>query len=151
MELQKNGFPYVSLLDGGFPSLVEALFSLRGTVEPIIIQHNVEAWQYYLRVSGRGQVILPLARPLDPSSDEESMSDKKSNKGSCSGSSVKALSFSERKTFPIKRIKDMDELERAKTAYRVALSLKHERMAAILKIKISGISEDMQCDSPLAT
>lgn len=141
LELQKSGFPYVSLLDGGFPSLVEALFNLRGTVEPVIIQHNVEAWQQYLRYSGRGQVILPLGSGnLDGDSSDDSESVTSSNKlsSSCRGkSSLLAKSIS-RPQCSIKKVKDMNELERSKTAYNVAVSLKHDHMAAILKIKIMG-------------
>jgi hypothetical protein len=133
MELQRNGFPYVSLLEGGFPSLVEALFNLRGTVEPIIIQHNAEAWQYYLRCSGRVQEIPRKSAGSvdDNSSDGGSDGTKKSSGGKS------ATQFQ----FPVKKLKDMNELERAKTAYKVAVSLNHDRMAAVLKIKIYGMSD----------
>lgn len=144
LELQKNGFPYVSLLEGGFPSLVEALFNLRGSVEPVIIQHNVEAWQHYLRFSGRGQVILPMpsgSRSFDDGyssdGDGETSGQKSNNRprGKNSAASTSILQF------PLKKLKDMDELERAKTAYKVAVSLRHERMAAVLKLKISSMGE----------
>ena len=135
LELQRNGFPYVSLLDGGFPSLIESLFNLRGTVEPVVIQHNVEAWQQYLRASGRCQVIMPTldsVRSFDDNSSDGDLYASKRDRRSKKNSDIR---------FPIKKLKDMDELEKAKTAYRVALQLKHSRMAAILKIKISTMDD----------
>lgn len=139
LELQKNGFPYVSLLDGGFPGLVEALFNLRGTVEPVIIQHNVEAWQHFLRYSGRGQVILPMSGSghLDLLSDDDS--DDSSKKGTTKNPSSLFSKFMSQLQFPVKRLKDIDELERAKTAYGVAVELKHDKMASILKMKIDSM------------
>lgn len=52
-ELQKNGFPYVSVLDGGFPAIVGQLKAMRGKVEPVIINHDGERWDYFLKSSGR--------------------------------------------------------------------------------------------------
>lgn len=37
---QRNNFNLVSILDGGFPSLVETLLSSRGSVEPVIVDFN---------------------------------------------------------------------------------------------------------------
>ena len=52
-SLQRHGFPFVSVLDGGFPSLVEQLVFLRGVVEPVVLEHDPVKWTQFLHSSGR--------------------------------------------------------------------------------------------------
>eukprot|EP01041_Mallomonas_annulata_P002101 gene2101-4106_t len=53
IALQRQGFPLVSVLDGGFPALVKQLERSRGTVEPVIINHDANRWMDFLRATGR--------------------------------------------------------------------------------------------------
>jgi hypothetical protein len=46
--LQQAHFPYVSVLEKGFPSLVAQLMHVRGDVEPIIINHDHVKWSQYM-------------------------------------------------------------------------------------------------------
>lgn len=134
VTLQENGFPFVSLLDGGFPSLVEALFSLRGSTEPVIIQHNNDAWSYYMKVSGRESSNLPGVQGSSTISLSDSSEDShdKRRPSEVSNSSL---------IFPVKKIVDMDECEKIKSALKIALSLNHDHVAAILKYKIDSSLE----------
>lgn len=56
--LSRHGFPYVSVIEGGFPNLVEQLpYILRGAVEPVVLDHDPVSWDDFLCVSGRKAVI----------------------------------------------------------------------------------------------
>lgn len=43
----------MSVLDGGFPALVQKLLDLRGSVEPIIINFEMTKWEAFLVSTGR--------------------------------------------------------------------------------------------------
>ena len=49
LALQRASFPYVSVLEGSIPALIKQLLLSRGTVEPIIINHNQEIWETYIQ------------------------------------------------------------------------------------------------------
>ena len=51
--LQRESFPYVSVLEGGFPALVTQLHKQRGRVEPILIQHDPVQWTSFMEATGR--------------------------------------------------------------------------------------------------
>ena len=52
--LCRHGFPYVSVMEGGFPSLIEQLpHILHGAVEPIVLDHDPDVWENFLNASGR--------------------------------------------------------------------------------------------------
>jgi hypothetical protein len=51
--LHKHGFPYVSVLEGGFPSLIDHLMETRGDVEPVVINHDDTQWAAFLKATGR--------------------------------------------------------------------------------------------------
>ena len=53
IALQTHCFPNVCVLEGGFPALVDQLQSNRGTVEPVIINHDAAKWREFLRTTGR--------------------------------------------------------------------------------------------------
>ena len=52
-HLHRHGFPYISVVEGGFPALVEQLVLLRGTVEPLVVDHNPLTWSEFMQSSGR--------------------------------------------------------------------------------------------------
>ncbi len=51
--LQRESFPYVSVLEGGFPALVSQLHKQRGRVEPVLIQHDPDQWTAFMEATGR--------------------------------------------------------------------------------------------------
>ena len=50
--LQAHSFNNVSVVEGGFPLVVEQLLQSRGTVEPVIINHDSEKWIQFLKNTG---------------------------------------------------------------------------------------------------
>ncbi len=116
----------MSILEGGFPSLVAALQSLRGSLEPVIIQHNPEAWEHFLRTTGCNVAELGAA-------------DANSKKTSSSINLPSSPSKTREDELARKKLVDMNALERTKTALTVAESLNHEIMAAILRQKIDNL------------
>lgn len=56
-ELQKHGFKYVSVLDGGIISLISSLLHYKGVVEPSIINYEPDIWEAYLLNTNRSQYI----------------------------------------------------------------------------------------------
>lgn len=49
VALRRAHFPYVSVLEGSLPALVRQLMSSRGSVEPVMINHDHDQWLHYLR------------------------------------------------------------------------------------------------------
>lgn len=126
-ELQKNGFPNVSLLEGGFPSLVDALNHLRGSLEPVIIQHNPELWRNFLMVTGRTK----------DNSEEQSLLKEKARKNMTDSASY----LTAENSMTIKKVKDMNFAEKTKMALSVAISLNHVHMSSILQKRIADLEE----------
>lgn len=44
------------VLQGGFPALVQTLMETRGTVEPILYDHNAQQWEAFMAKTGRAQL-----------------------------------------------------------------------------------------------
>jgi hypothetical protein len=53
--LQRNNFNLVSVLEGGYPALVEQLLLSRGEVEPVIVDFNMDVWTRFLHSTGRNK------------------------------------------------------------------------------------------------
>lgn len=51
--LQRDSFARVSVVQGGYPAIVEHLLLTRGTVEPLIDGYNEQKWVNFLHSSGR--------------------------------------------------------------------------------------------------
>lgn len=122
--LHSHGFPYVSILDGGFPSLITHLLQSRGTTEPLIINHDNEKWINYLNFSGKGN---HLSDDLKPLNNIISMNGKKSQKAD-----------SKRKLLEKKSISAIYDIE---VALEVAKRLGHERMTHILEGKLNILKD----------
>eukprot|EP01038_Epipyxis_sp_PR26KG_P005709 gene5709-7880_t len=56
--LQRLGYSRVSVLDGGFPALVDELLSRQNMVEPLIEYHDHDKYNHFIRTSGRGNLTL---------------------------------------------------------------------------------------------
>lgn len=119
--LQRNGFPYVTVLEGGFPALVEQLMSLRGGVEPVIINHDQDLWLRFLKRNGyqldkEKQSPATVTTPGDP-----------------------ANIYEDSKSTPVKRYSDYSVLDVTSMAYRAASRLGHHNMEALLLERINAI------------
>jgi hypothetical protein len=125
MALQSHSFSNVSVLDGGFPALVDHLMDVRGSVEPIVINHEQQKWETFLRNSGRYFNGLT-----------------KSSKGKitkCAPQPSAALP---------RRVKDMSQLEILKLALPVAERLNHHVFYRVMLEKIQKL-EEVQLDQNL--
>lgn len=124
--LQREAFPYVSLLEGGFPALVNHLKSSRGSVEPVIINHEPEQWDEYLRATGRAQHASAV--------QEGTMSPKRKSR-------VANGVRSEGRELPVlRRASDLSDVEKLELAVKVAARLGHNHMQAILLEKINALN-----------
>lgn len=121
LALQKAGFSNVCVLDGGFPSLVQQLITLRGTVEPLVINHNSELWEEFLRTSGREKYSLNASKKTSP----------------------RATAITGKIELVAKTYADLTELEIAEIALQTALRLGHDHMARILQLKISALTQHL--------
>jgi hypothetical protein len=134
MVLQRNSFPHVSVLEGGFPSLIDTLLSSKGKVEPIVVDHDSEKWIEFLRNTGRYQEKSLFASSLSPFpfSNQGKSSKMISSKGLSSSSS-----FDENNEHsPYKKYKeekDLTSIERYELALIVANRLAHKEMKKILE------------------
>lgn len=122
--LQQGGFPFISVLDGGFPALVQYLRDTRGALEPLIINHDVDRFEAFLEHSGRRGLgpDLRLGRKLDRGKQAE----KESSRGDTTG-----------------KAEDLDEGSRLRLAIGVASRLGHPRMLTALKNRLSQLNESV--------
>jgi hypothetical protein len=111
--LQKAHFPYVTALDGGLPVLVRYMMSSRGTVEPIIINHDHSKWLTYLHKNG-----------LETENDLE----RKSNR-------FQDHNVNEEEMIA-EKVEEMSKLEITLLAHKVAVRLGHTHMEAVLLERI---------------
>ena len=129
--LQRDGFPNVCVLDGGFPALVEQLLAWRGTVEPVIINHDPNKWRHFLQTTGRQ---LPSAgsssKPKDKSLEKEAKTSSSSHHGSFLSTGAAPVDTTRRRS-------QMTEVEIAQMAYKVAVRLGHKHMEVILLERIN--------------
>lgn len=127
IALQAHSFPNVSVLDGGFPTLVEYLYSSRGTVEPIIINHEEENWRSFLRNTGRSTDSLKYSR-----------------KGSGKSQTIKDALLTTQQQITPKKAKDLTELEKLKLACSVAERLQHSVTLRLILERIKSIEETIE-------
>lgn len=115
LALQRNSFPNVSVLEGGFPALVEQLLASRGSTEPIVINHDQDKWKKFLNMTGRAALVEPVAKKTS----QEKITEKGVGKD-----------------IP-KTVKDLSQLEVYQLALRMAERLGHNSMAEILREKVN--------------
>eukprot|EP01038_Epipyxis_sp_PR26KG_P010762 gene10762-14453_t len=120
--LQRNAFSNISILEGGFPMLVEQLVLSRGSVEPVIINHENEKWIQYLKSTGReyntihnNKLLQRKANNLNNMMQEES---------------------AWKEELP-KRLSDLTNKETLELALAVAQRLGHCNMITILEEKLA--------------
>lgn len=120
IALQRHSFPHVSVLEGGFPALVEQLMTTRGSVEPIIINHDNDTWTNFLKKTGRLSETNKTGKKQQVkkffNDNAENTKDEKQ----------------------IRSEKDLTELERLELAAKLAEKLNHTYVLDILKERIES-------------
>jgi len=131
VTLQQNGFPFVSVLEGGYGALVSYLENHHGGgVEPVIINHDPEKWRQFARSTGLDQPqtspgLTEKSRRLevgdrfvrhDSAADVPGMGG-----GDCSGGDV------------------MEEVEMTLIAMKVADKLGHSNMSDMLRTRLARL------------
>jgi hypothetical protein len=127
---------------GGFPALVEQLMASRGTVEPVILNHEPEKWRHFLRTTGR----LSLNQNSIPGSAQAAGSSSSSGAHGGGGGGGGGMNGGDGDDFPStgrspidssRRRSQMSDVEIAQLAYKVAVRLGHKNMEGILLDKIN--------------
>lgn len=124
--MQKSNFNLVSVLDGGYPALVDQLLLSRGSVEPVVVDFDLQLWKEFMQSTGRA----------------EAMESQKKARQSAAA------------TFPEKNRsssigKVLTEEQRLLVALKVALRLEHKHTENILRkmLQDKGVDVPMPCHS----
>lgn len=128
LALQAHSFPNVTVLDGGFPALVEQLIASRGSVEPVIINHDEVQWARFLRTTGRDYKTLEKSRRSSQSSVNSA--------NSVSRNADSAPAYEKRRT-----VRDLSKFEVYRYALRVADRLQHTHMRGIIAEKVEKLQQ----------
>jgi hypothetical protein len=129
--LQRHSFNNVSVVEGGFPLVVEQLLESRGTVEPFIINHDSEKWIKFLKNTGREYNTLAAsmaARRLLRKQQDADINFKNSK-----------VDPQDRNPQDARRLSDLSLVEIHRAALRAAERLGHKDMILILKAKIGEV------------
>lgn len=128
-------FPYVCVLEGGLPSLVQQLMTSRGTVEPVIINHDHEVYLKYLSIHS----LLPDDSLLQEDMlKKKSVSNNNTNNDDDDNATVNKENISCIDDGMID-IRTLTILDKTKIAYQVAVRSEHTHMAAVLLEKINKL------------
>lgn len=76
LALQRDSFPFISVLEEGFPKFIEILSSSSGSLEPIVLGHDPVKWERFLTSTGRS---APTSRRGSEVKALKSESDNRSN------------------------------------------------------------------------
>jgi hypothetical protein len=151
LALQRNSFSHVSVLDGGFPALVQQLISSRGTAEPVVINHEPETWAKFLKSTGR-EHLLQAYNSSTTANKRNTASKSRGSIVSCAdsdhGSGMSSASHSS-KDVP-RKVGDLSPLEVSQIAFQVADRLQHPHMRAILKTKLDELMTQDSSDAGFA-
>jgi hypothetical protein len=132
LALQAHSFPNVSVLDGGFPALVEQLQATRGTVEPVIINHEEVEWARFLRATGR---------------DFKTSEGRSTSAAGSSGGKAHSVQKTEESPAAFEKrrtLRDLTKVEVYGFALSMAERLNHKYMTRILSERISTLHEQKQ-------
>lgn len=133
--LQNANFSNVSVLEGGFPELVKQLLLLRGSVEPLVINHNQEVWENFLLTSGREKYSLKTpTHQLSRNLFNLRLPVLGVNSNVSSVDTTENCSIDEN----LKR-----EFDVAQIAYLTAVRLGHEYMSKILEAKLKSMQDKL--------
>lgn len=137
--LQRASFPSVSVLDGGFPALIDYLNESRGGVEPIVINHDAELWSEYVRNTGRTGYSLSSTAPLGKTKSQNSNSSSPSRSPKPTDTATGSGGVPNELHSPAKRSRDLSQLEMFEIGLTVAVRLGHTNTAKVLKEKIAAM------------
>ena len=121
--LQAHQFPYVMVLDGGYPSLISQIFQSRGVTESIVLNYDEEKWLNYLITINRKE---NFQTDLQYSKNYLIKKQQLENNNNKSESNHKNELQQRRQS----------ELEEIRVALDVATRLGHTYMRQILELKI---------------
>lgn len=125
--LQCASFPYVSIVDGGYPSIVEHLLATRGTVDGYIDNFQRDKWIRFLRSSGR---LSTLGSIHERKTDSDFFSDE-------FGSPFSVTAGEEQIH---ERLRELTESARLAISQKVASRMGHKHMLTILKKRMERLS-----------
>jgi hypothetical protein len=103
--LLSETFKYVSVLEGGYPALVQRLMQQKGRLEPLVINHDTARWADYVHRTG-------------PTSEKTSSFAAKHEKGSKHDHDTEYIR--------LKKASDMTEIDKLVYAMRFAKRAKHD-------------------------
>ena len=122
--LQRNHFPYVCCLEGGLPALVEHLVASRGSVEPVLINHDHSIWLKFLHSHGYATSIPTPTTITSPWNKPQTSDDTTTTAD------------------PPQSIDTLTEGEAVSLAYTVSRRLGHEYMSRILYKRLNKLDEE---------
>ena len=70
LALQRDSFPFISVLEEGFPKFIELLSSSSGSLEPIVLGHDAVKWDKFLTSTGRSAPPSRRGSEIKPSKSE---------------------------------------------------------------------------------
>lgn len=105
----------MSVLDGGYPSLIDQLLQSRGTVEPVVVDFDNELWNKFMDTTGRSAQSAEAAK-------------------------ARRISYTERGPSRAQRVSDLTEEQRLQLAIKVAIRLKHTTTEKVLREKFNALS-----------
>jgi len=117
--LLSESFKYVSVLEGGYPALVQRLMQQKGRLEPLVINHDTAKWDDYVQRS-KGMLPVPI-----------SMSEKPSSSSKHSASQNHDMDF-----IRPKKASDMTAIDRLVYAMRFAENAKHDTAYAEMEKRL---------------
>ena len=144
--LQANSFPNVSVLDGGFPALVEQLVAVKGTVEPVVINHDRAKWTEFLRNTGRD---TRSSTGQGEGGAGGSGGRSRVSKGECAtagGTGNSAGGDAGGATVPAREpqcVEDLTQLQVYEYAMKMAARLEHPYMLSVLKARVLELRAPM--------
>eukprot|EP01040_Poterioochromonas_malhamensis_P000694 gene694-742_t len=141
MVLQRNGFPRISILEGGFPALIDTLVAMKGKVEPIVVDHDSNKWIEFLRNTGRYQDKTATSTSSNSYSAASFRLTKMISLRSSSDDNDENNGGNNNKGFKHKKEKDLTDLERYELALQVAERLQHNEMKRILQQRIEELKD----------
>jgi len=115
--LLSESFKYVSVLEGGYPALVQRLMQQKGRLEPLVINHDAVRWDDYVQRTG----VAP------------SMSDKPATSTKHTANHEHGIEY-----VRPQKVSDMTEVDRLVYAMRFAKNAKHDTVYAEMKKRLSA-------------
>lgn len=128
--LQSHQFPYVMILDGGYPALISQIFHSRGMTESLIINYDEEKWLNYLVTINKKENFQTDLQYAKNYLLKIKQLENNNNNNNRIHTNNKNQNVHE------------SELEQARIALNVAIRLGHTHMREILELKIQKLENN---------